>query len=169
MLRREVEVAGPASPRGSNNPQGACRTPSLGTDNDASQSQTPPLHQSLQCSCRCLRLLHRSESGWTTMSISIELGRAVLSSPATDHELWLTTFITISPKQDATHLQQLTSAEYLDALISGAVWVSRGHDMHIDMTLSLRDELLPNKQLQDLATAVLDAPVGILALFLGRY
>jgi len=101
------------------------------------------------------------------MSRSIELGRAVLSSPANDHELWLTTLITISPKQDATYLQQLTSTEYLDALTSGAVWVSRGHDMHIDMTLSLRNELLPDKQLQDLANAVLDAPVSILALVWG--
>ena len=98
------------------------------------------------------------------MSRSIELGRAVLSSPATDHELWLTTFITISPKRDATYLQQLTSAEYLDALTSGTVWVSRGHDMHMEIKLSLRDEPLPNKQLQDLADAVLDAPVSILAL-----
>ena len=101
------------------------------------------------------------------MSRSIELGRAVLSLPATDHELWLTTLVTISPKQDATYLQQLTSAEYLDALTSGAVWVRRGHDMHIDMTLSLRDELLPNQQLRDLANAVLHAPVGILALVMG--
>jgi len=104
------------------------------------------------------------------MSRSIELGRAVLSSPATDHELWLTTFITISPQHDATYLQQLTSTEYLDALTSGAVWVSRGHDMHLGMTLSLRDELLPNKQMQDLANAVLHAPVSTFALFfLGRY
>jgi len=103
------------------------------------------------------------------MSRLIELGRAVLSSPATDHQLWLTTFITISPKRDATYLQQLTSVEYLDALTSGAVWVSRGHGMYIDMTLSLRDQLLPNKQLQDLANAVLNAPVSVLALVFGRY
>jgi len=103
------------------------------------------------------------------MSRSIELGRAVLSSPATDHELWLTTFITISPKQDASYLQQLTSAEYLDALTSGAVWMSRGHDMHVDMTLSLRNQLLPNHQLHDLANAVLVAPVSTLALAFGRY
>jgi len=101
------------------------------------------------------------------MSRSIELGRAVLSSPATDHELWLTTLITISPKQDPAYLQQLTSAEYLDALTSGSVWVSRAHDMHIEIKLSLRDEPLPHKQLQDLTNAILQAPVITFALVSG--
>ena len=101
------------------------------------------------------------------MSRSLELGRAVLSSPATDHELWLTTLITISPKQDATYLQQLTSAEYLDVLTSGTVWVSRGHDMHMEIKLSLCGEPLPQAQLQDLTNAVLHAPVSTIDLTLG--
>ncbi|KAG9186399.1 hypothetical protein G6011_02955 [Alternaria panax] len=93
------------------------------------------------------------------MSKSIELGRAVLSSPATDHELWLTTLITISSKEDATYLHQLTSSQLLDMLISANTWVKRGHDMHIQMRLNLREESLPRKQLQDLTDAVLSAPV----------
>jgi hypothetical protein len=103
------------------------------------------------------------------MSKSIELGRAVLSSPNTNHELWLTTLITISPKQDATYLQQLTSAQCLDVLTSGALWVSREHNMHIEMKLHLREEALPHNQLQDLMNAVLHAPVSTAALTLHQY
>jgi hypothetical protein len=103
------------------------------------------------------------------MSKSIELGRAVLSSPSTNHELWLTTLITISPKQDATYLQQLTSAQYLDVLASGTLWVSREYNMHIEMKLHLREEALPHNQLRDLMNAVLHAPVGTAALKMHQY
>jgi hypothetical protein len=98
------------------------------------------------------------------MSRSIELGRAVLGSPANDYELWLTTLITVSPKQDATYLQQLKSTQFLDLLMSGVLWVSRGHEMHIEMRLNLRDEPLPPKQLHGLTNAILHAPVGVPAL-----
>jgi hypothetical protein len=98
------------------------------------------------------------------MSRSIELGRAVLCSPANDYELWLTTSITVSPKQDATYLQQLKSAQCLDLLMSGVLWVSRGHEMHIEMRLNLHDEPLPPKQLRGLTNAILCAPVGASAL-----
>lgn len=94
------------------------------------------------------------------MSKSIELGRAVLSSPATNHELWLTTLITVSSTEDATYLQQLTSSQCLDVLMSGNTWVKRGQHMHIEIRLNLHEVSLPDKQLQDLADAVLHAPVG---------
>jgi hypothetical protein len=103
------------------------------------------------------------------MSRTIELGRAVLSSPATDHELWLTTSIAIASKEGATYLQQLTSANCLDALTSGILWVNRGHDMHIEMRLTLCGETLPHKQLQDLTNAVLRAPVSVSALISEGY
>ncbi|KAF7672493.1 hypothetical protein GT037_009524 [Alternaria burnsii] len=93
------------------------------------------------------------------MSKLIELGRAVLSSPATNHELWLTTLITLSSREDATYLQRLTSPQCLDFLISGKTWVKRGQHMHIEIRLNLREDSLPDKQLQDLADAVLHAPV----------
>jgi hypothetical protein len=102
------------------------------------------------------------------MSKLIELGRAVLSSPAIDYELWLTTLITISPRQDGTYLQELTSAQYLDMLMSGAVWLNRGHDMYVELKFNIREELLPCNQLQDLTNAVLCAPVGTAALAMHR-
>ena len=88
------------------------------------------------------------------------MGRAVLSAPTTNHELWLTTLITISPEQDATYLARLKPAQFLRALSSGAFWVGRGHDMHMDLKLTLQDEVLPLKQLQDLTDAIIRAPVG---------
>lgn len=94
------------------------------------------------------------------MSRSVEMGRAVLSAPTTNHELWLTTLITISLEQDATYLAQLKPAQFLQAFSSGAFWVGRGHDMHMDLKLTLQDETLPLKQLQDLRDAILRAPVG---------
>lgn len=96
------------------------------------------------------------------MSRSIELGRAVLCSPAANLELWLTTLITISPQQDVTDIAHLKPAQVLDFLSSGNVWVCRGHGMHIELLLTLREEPLPQRQLQDLVEGILRAPVSVL-------
>lgn len=98
------------------------------------------------------------------MSRSIELGRAVLCSPAANLELWLTTLITISPQQDDTNLQDFKPAQLLELLASGNVWVRRGHGMHIDLLPTLREEPLPHRQLQDLIEGILRAPVSVLRL-----
>jgi len=98
------------------------------------------------------------------MSRSIELGRAVLGSPALNHELWLTTLITISPKQDTTYLQQIKADQYLEMLASGGLWVGRGHVLHIDLKITIRKEALPLHQLQDLTEAIIQAPVGATTL-----
>ena len=94
------------------------------------------------------------------MSRLVELGRAVLNTPTPNHELWLTTLITILPEQSTTYFAQLSPVQCLEALTSGALWVHRGHDMHMDLRLTLRNEALPCKQLQDLTNAVLQAPVS---------
>lgn len=94
------------------------------------------------------------------MSRSIELGRAVLHAPTAYHELWLTTLITILPKQDSPYLAQLTSVQYLEVLASGLLWFDRGYDMHVDLELTVNNEALPHKQLETLTNAILQAPVS---------
>ena len=94
------------------------------------------------------------------MSRTVELGRAVLFSPNTSQELWLTTLITILPKQNETYLQQLRSASLLEKLSSGYIWVGRGHGMHLELTLTLGQEPLDRRQLQSLAENLLGAPVS---------
>ncbi|USP76698.1 hypothetical protein yc1106_03972 [Curvularia clavata] len=93
------------------------------------------------------------------MSRSVELGRAVLAVPTINHELWLTTLITILPEQNATYLAQLTPVKCLEFLSSGVPWVHRGNDMHMDLRINLYNEALPCAQLQDLTNAVLRAPI----------
>ncbi|KAF1940967.1 hypothetical protein EJ02DRAFT_378837 [Clathrospora elynae] len=93
------------------------------------------------------------------MSRSLEVGRAVLCSPTTNLELWLTTLITISPKQGAINFQQLKPARLLDLLSSGSVWVGRDHGMHIELRLTLAEECLDRRQLRDLTESILRAPV----------
>lgn len=94
------------------------------------------------------------------MSRSVELGRAVLHAPTAHHELWLTTLITISPKQDSPYLAQLTPVQCLKALASGLLWIDHGHDMHVNLELTVNNEALPHKQLQTLTNAILQAPVS---------
>jgi len=94
------------------------------------------------------------------MSRTIELGRAVLSSPSTKLELWLTTLITISPAQDATNLQHLSDSETIDLLASGTVWVGRANGMHLSLDITFRREPLPINQLRHLADSVVNAPVS---------
>ncbi|ENI00666.1 hypothetical protein COCC4DRAFT_150283 [Bipolaris maydis ATCC 48331] len=93
------------------------------------------------------------------MSRSVELGRAVLHAPAAHHELWLTTLITVSPKQDSPYLARLTSVQFREALASGLLWIDCGHDMHMNLELTVNNEALPHKQLQTLTNAILQAPV----------
>jgi len=45
-------------------------------------------------------------------------------------------------------------------LASGRLWVGRGHVMHVDLKITIRKEALPPHQLEDLAEAILQAPVG---------
>jgi hypothetical protein len=98
------------------------------------------------------------------MTRSIELGRAVLCSPTLNLELWLTTLITLSLTPDENHIQQLKPARVLDHLASGDVWVGRDHGMHMKLTITLSEEPLDQKHLQDLTDAILRAPVGATAV-----
>lgn len=95
------------------------------------------------------------------MSRTIELGRAVLSSPTTSHELWLTTLITISPQQNSTNIEQYNPPFLLDLLSSGSVWVGRGNGLHIDLNLTLRGEPLGDRHLQELANRIVEAPASM--------
>jgi hypothetical protein len=114
-----------------------------------------------QTSCRTFRL-HILEPG-RTMSRCIELGRAVLCSPDANLELWLTTLITLS-LTDENNMQQLKPAHLLDYLASGDIWVGRSHGMHVRLKLSIGEEPLAHRHLQNLTDAILRAPVGALAL-----
>ncbi|KAF1833360.1 hypothetical protein BDW02DRAFT_384012 [Decorospora gaudefroyi] len=90
---------------------------------------------------------------------SIELGRAVLSSPGTNLELWLNTLITISPQQGEDNLLQLKNFQLLDFFSSSAAWVGRGHGMHMVLEITLGEEALAYEHLQPLTDALLRAPV----------
>jgi hypothetical protein len=94
------------------------------------------------------------------MARTIEVGRAVLSCPTHDLELWLTTLITISPLQQPIDPQQLSSHAFLSLLASGDVWVGRGSGMRVDVELTLRGEQLPHQQLQELVKSIMSAPVS---------
>lgn len=93
------------------------------------------------------------------MPRTIELGRAVLCFPATTLELWLTTSITISPQQDSIGFDTLKVAQITSLLTSGTVWVTRGPAMSLELDLTLCDEPLHSHQLQQLAEAIIGAPV----------
>lgn len=92
---------------------------------------------------------------------SIELGRAVLCLPGTNLELWLSTLITISLKQDKINIQQLKSVQLLNLLSSGKVWLHRGLGMYVDLYVTLRGEPVSHAQLQDLSQILLTAPVSV--------
>jgi hypothetical protein len=94
------------------------------------------------------------------MARTIEVGRAVLSCPTHDLELWLTTLITISPLQQPIDSQQLSSCAFLSLLASGDVWVGRGNGMRVDVELTLRGEHLPHQQSQELVKSIMSAAVS---------
>lgn len=100
---------------------------------------------------RWLKRMHRS----------IELGRAVLSAPAVNLELWLKTLITVSPQQQCTDFKQQNAASLLDTLSSGQVWVGRGNRLYIDLDITLQGQPATNNQLRQLSEAVLSAPVSV--------
>lgn len=94
------------------------------------------------------------------MRKSIELGRAVLSTPAVNLELWLKTLITISPQQHCTDLEQHNAASLLDTLSSGKVWVGRGNGLYIELEITSRHRPVANEQLRRLSECILAAPVS---------
>jgi hypothetical protein len=65
------------------------------------------------------------------------------------------------------HMQQLKPAHLLDCLASGDIWVGRSHDMHVKLKLTVGEEPLAHRHLQDLTDAILQAPVGATALRVG--
>lgn len=91
----------------------------------------------------------------------LEIGRAVLCSPQSNLELWLTAFITLLIPQDELDMQQMKAETLIDLLPSGNVWVGRGNDMHLIVELTLREEPLAEEQLQVQCRSLLQAPVGI--------
>ena len=93
------------------------------------------------------------------MSQTIEIGQAVLSLSAAHLELWLTTLITILPQPGATNLLQLSPACLLAKLSSGEVWIGHGHNMHIDLNITLQQDPLACSQRCELAESILRAPV----------
>ncbi|KAL6703012.1 hypothetical protein ACN47E_010288 [Coniothyrium glycines] len=89
---------------------------------------------------------------------TIEVGRAVLSSAAPTHELWLTTLITVSLTPEDTDVHQLKAAQLLAALSSGSVYVARGHGMYFDLAVTCNGEKLESAQARGLAEAIVAAP-----------
>jgi hypothetical protein len=89
---------------------------------------------------------------------------AVLSSPSTHQELWLTTLITLSQKQQQQqqliNFGQLSVDALLSRLSSGHIWVDRGRDMHIEFALTYKREPLPYQLLETLIPSILSAPVS---------
>jgi hypothetical protein len=96
------------------------------------------------------------------MTKTVEVGRAVLTSSKQTLELWLTTLIDISPSQQATNIEKLSSLCLLQCLSSGNVWVSRGNGMRIELVLSVRGAPFPKRQLQELRNKITQAPVSLL-------
>lgn len=94
------------------------------------------------------------------MHKSIELGRAVLSTAASDLELWLKTLITISPQQECTNFEQHNASSLLELLSSGEVWVGRGNGLYIELDLYLRGQPPANEQLRQLSEVILGATVS---------
>ncbi|KAF2635993.1 hypothetical protein P280DRAFT_553338 [Massarina eburnea CBS 473.64] len=92
------------------------------------------------------------------MSRTVELGRAVVSSTVTYQELWLTTLITLSPKQRSINLQHFSTTSLIDFLSSGDVWVERGNGMHLALEITSQSEPLDNEELQSLSEGITNAP-----------
>ncbi|KAF2872539.1 hypothetical protein BDV95DRAFT_388033 [Massariosphaeria phaeospora] len=93
------------------------------------------------------------------MSRTVELGRAVLCSPDIQHELWLTTLITISPQQNTLiDLQGLRQSVLVELLLSGNAWVGRGCGMHLLLELTLEREPIARPELAVVAENVINAP-----------
>jgi hypothetical protein len=94
------------------------------------------------------------------MCRTIEIGRAVLSSPSTNQELWLTTLITLSHQQKLIDLTQYSVDNLLSHLSSGDVWVHHGADLQIEFGLTLRKEPLARRPLEQLISNILSARVS---------
>lgn len=90
----------------------------------------------------------------------IELGRAVLSTPNTNLELWLRTLITVSPQHECTKFEQYNALSLLGLFSSGEAWVGRGNGLCIDLDLTFRGRPLADKQLQQLSEAILGGPAS---------
>ncbi|KAF2467106.1 uncharacterized protein BDR25DRAFT_73301 [Lindgomyces ingoldianus] len=93
------------------------------------------------------------------MSRTIELGRAVLCSPNSQLQLWLTTLITLSPQHDSTNLHQLSKRVLLDYLIARNAWVCRGNGLHIMIELTVQGEPLGGNEMRELARMILNAQI----------
>ncbi|KAF2707038.1 hypothetical protein K504DRAFT_492600 [Pleomassaria siparia CBS 279.74] len=93
------------------------------------------------------------------MSKTVELGRAVLDSPEEQLQLWFTTFITVSPRQDSINLRKLHNQALLELLLSSDTWVGRDQGMHIILELTSQGEPLGRREVAALAEQIVNAPV----------
>jgi hypothetical protein len=96
------------------------------------------------------------------MRRTIEVGRAVLSSPSTHRELWLTTLITLSQQQhqQLIDFEQLSVDSLLGHLSSGNIWVGHERDVYVEFRFTYRKEPLANQPLETLIASILSAPVS---------
>ncbi|CAI6338226.1 unnamed protein product [Periconia digitata] len=92
------------------------------------------------------------------MQRTVELVRAVISATEASLELWLTTYITLSPKQHCLDIEQLSAPALLNFLKSGEVWVYGTERMHLVLDISLRGEPMDLYDTKALAAAIVDAP-----------
>lgn len=103
----------------------------------------------------------------TSMSRTIELGRAIIALQSANLELWLTTLITISPcaannlpQQHSINIENLNSRALLDFLHSGYAWVGRSNLMQMSLDINLHGEPLDGSLLRELGEGVVNAPVS---------
>lgn len=101
------------------------------------------------------------------MSQTVELGRAVITLPSINLELWLTTSITISSDTDdyrvqhpSINLNYIEPSALLDYLSTGDVWVNRGTAMYMSLKFRKLERPLDQHCLQQLGKCIVNAPVS---------
>ena len=93
------------------------------------------------------------------MSISLELGRAVLRSSDAHLDLQLITSISIAPQQHLLEDQQLSPSEVLNRIRSAEAFVFPGSQFEFLLDIDICGQKLSHPQKEDLVGAIIAAPV----------
>ncbi|PVH94643.1 hypothetical protein DM02DRAFT_676054 [Periconia macrospinosa] len=88
---------------------------------------------------------------------TVELGRAVITTE-TSLELWLTTLITLSSKQNCIDLEQLSNSALISFLTSGGACVYRSECMSLVSDITMRGEPVDRDDMESLAARIVNAP-----------
>jgi hypothetical protein len=93
------------------------------------------------------------------MSITLELGRAVLRSSNAHLDLQLITSISIAPQRDLPNDQQLPSSEVLNCIRSAEAFVSPDIQFEFVLDIEIHGRTLSSPQKERLVGAIIAAPV----------